>query len=158
MEEWKTIADFPEYEISSYGSIRHHKKKILTPVFDGRYMIVCLKNRQKQSNKYIHRLIAIAFIPNPDNKRYVDHINRNKTDNRLENLRWVTASENGINQNYKQTNTGHHHITYQQSRGLFHVAFNKEKTCSQKNFKTLEEAIVWRDENLPTAAKAGFEN
>jgi len=45
----------------------------------------------------VHRLIAEAFIPNPDNKPFVDHINRNCTDNRIENLRWATHSENLAN-------------------------------------------------------------
>lgn len=43
---------------------------------------------------YIHRLVAMAYIPNPDNKPEVDHINNNRADNRVENLRWVTAKEN----------------------------------------------------------------
>ena len=45
----------------------------------------------------LHRIIAEAFIPNPDNKPQIDHINRNKLDNRVENLRWVTAQENSNN-------------------------------------------------------------
>lgn len=43
---------------------------------------------------YAHRLVAMAYIPNPDNKPEVDHINNNKADNRVKNLRWVTAKEN----------------------------------------------------------------
>lgn len=42
----------------------------------------------------IHRLVAMSFLPNPNNKPEVDHINRNKADNRVENLRWVTTKEN----------------------------------------------------------------
>ena len=52
----------------------------------------------KQHMKYVHRLVAITFIPNPDNLNEVDHINRIRNDNRPENLRWVTRTENVNNQ------------------------------------------------------------
>jgi hypothetical protein len=146
MEEWKQITDFSEYEVSSLGRVRRGDR-ILTPVLDGRYYVVCLTNREQQKNKYIHRLMCLAFLPNPDEKRYVDHINRVKTDNRLENLRWATASQNGENRNCGNTNTQEHHIT-KQKNNFFHVAFKRNCIQYQKNFKTLEEAILWRDENL----------
>ncbi len=54
------------------------------------------KGRRKSQNHLVHRLVAIAFIPNPDNKKYVNHRDGNKNNNDISNLEWVTASENTI--------------------------------------------------------------
>ena len=62
---------------------------------DGKgYMKICLYKDGKRKTFKVHRLLAIAFIPNPQNKPFIDHINGIKHDNRLENLRWVTHQEN----------------------------------------------------------------
>ena len=58
------------------------------------YLMVTLCKNGKTKSYYVHRLIAEAYIPNPDNKPQVNHKNGNKTDNRIENLEWVTISEN----------------------------------------------------------------
>ncbi len=110
---WKTVA--PDYEISTSGEVRSWKwgePKILTPVPDRKgYLYVCLHIDGKQKNCSIHRLVAQAFIPNPDGKPEVNHLNGIKTDNRVENLEWCTRSENmrhayttGLNPNAKLTN------------------------------------------------------
>jgi len=61
------------------------------------YMRVGLYKDGKEKKFLVHRLIALAFIPNPLNKPCIDHINRIRDDNRIENLRWVTVSENSQN-------------------------------------------------------------
>lgn len=103
MEEiWKIIDGYNNaYQISNLGNVRsiHKSKKILKTDKDDpdRYVSVTLYlSVGKRKKEKIHRLIAKAFIPNPENKSQVNHINGNKKDNSIENLEWVTPSENVI--------------------------------------------------------------
>jgi len=77
------------------GNIYNKHKQLKSFRGNGGYDRINL-NRKKYS---VHRLVAETFLENPDNKPYVDHINRNPKDNRLENLRWATGSENNMNRN-----------------------------------------------------------
>lgn len=99
MIEWKIIKDFPQYMISSDGNVKHikHNKVLKTFKNNKGYMTVRIYNNKIAYTKRIHRLVAEAFIPNPENKSEIDHINTIKTDNRVENLRWVTSKENSNN-------------------------------------------------------------
>jgi hypothetical protein len=99
MEEWKVVPSYPTYEVSNLGNIRHTSTKKIRKqnVQKSRlnfYKKVTLSLKGKRKNVRVHRLIAEAFLPNPDNKAVVNHKNRNTFDNRLENLEWSTQKEN----------------------------------------------------------------
>lgn len=98
-EVFVPIHGFPRYEISNHGRVRNVetmqclKGKIQT---DG-YLQVCLRNENCHSWMLIHRLVAVHFIPNPDNLPVVDHANCDKKDNYIGNLRWCSKQENNWN-------------------------------------------------------------
>ena len=92
-EIWKTIKSYKNYKISNLGRIKNKNNELLHPSGLIYKMIGLQKN--KKSKKYcIHKLVAGAFIPNPDNKKEVNHIDHNKHNNKLSNLEWVTHREN----------------------------------------------------------------
>lgn len=94
---WKPILEYENYfEISDTGIVRRlSNQKILKPhkTYKGYLRIALCVN--KVSKKYtIHRLVALTYIPNPDNKEYVNHIDGNKLNNSVSNLEWATHCEN----------------------------------------------------------------
>ena len=101
IEVWKSIENFNNYEISTFGNVRNIKtNQKLKPYLDypGYLNITLSKNNIKKSLK-IHRLVAFAFIPNLENKPTVNHIDKNKQNNYILNLEWATMSEQNISIN-----------------------------------------------------------
>lgn len=99
-EIWHGIAGYKGlYKVSSKGRVLsvgrngNSGTSMMKPNCSGRYARVGLRDKKRTSFS-VHRLVAEAFVPNPENKPQVDHINGNPYDNRAENLRWVTAKEN----------------------------------------------------------------
>ena len=78
----------------SRGYIAHYKEKILAPASIKGYLVVNLSKDRSNKRYYIHRLVASAFIPNPDNLPEVNHKDENKTNNSADNLEWCTHKHN----------------------------------------------------------------
>ena len=113
-EEWRDIKGFEGmYQVSSFGRVKSCERHIVNkgivqlkkerflktnPNKGNGYVLVVLCKDNKTHPKLVHRLVAEAFIPNPDNKPVVDHIDTNKANNFVENLRWTTISENCLNE------------------------------------------------------------
>lgn len=119
-----------EYSVYDDGKIISKFGKVLNPTkTKAGYYIVNLHINNKRKKMYVHRIIALCYIPNPDNKKTINHINGDKSNNSVSNLEWLTASENtkhawssGLNNNafklnkkqvdeirylYKTTKTSH---------------------------------------------------
>lgn len=97
---WKKIIldnQITDYSVSTEGEVRKDSTNyILSQSVQEDYKFVSLFINGKQKRMRVHRLVAMAFLENPENKPYVNHINGNRGDNNIENLEWVTPSENTI--------------------------------------------------------------
>lgn len=113
-EIWKTIRDFPSYEVSNKGRIRNKKTGRIRKPSNDRYLSVDLYRDGDFKRKNIHRLVAEAFIPRIDGKDQINHIDGDKHNNDVSNLEWCTSTEN----NRHAVNTGINHPGEYQKRPI----------------------------------------
>lgn len=167
MEEWKDIIGMEgKYQISTLCRMKSLertvrfgktwkviKERICSPCLNSSgYYVICLGKYKRQ---YLHRLVALAFIPNPEKKPQINHINGIKTDNRIENLEWVTVKENnvhafriGLNKGYSRYGTENNqcHISFSD---IEHIRAMKGsstlKDCAEKYNVSISH--VWQIQN-----------
>lgn len=142
-EIWKPIVGFEDlYEVSNLGNVRslqfHGKKRVRNMSLSSNrlgYKLVKLRDWKKGicGSYKVHRLVAIAFIPNPDNKPQVDHIDTNPSNNVVTNLRWTTSLENQNNP-----------ITLQRLQKSI-IEYNKSEHHKLKVQQTMGHPIVQYD-------------
>lgn len=131
------------------------KPRCFSPFDNGSgYKVVGLKNGRKTKNHYVHRLVAEAFLPNPDGRTEVNHLDYDKGNNTVENLEWATRTENvhwsrermmHPTKGAKLTNLGMRYISMRY--GKYRVNIRNERLGYQfdKCFETLEEAITAKE-------------
>lgn len=140
-----------------YGGMRIVDEKILSATDNGHgYKIIGLRKDGRRKNHYVHRLVATAFIDNPHDFHYVNHLDRDRANNIADNLEWCTQLENVAHSidnlrkrkpKSRATNTGEKYITERVERNKhtrYRVYIRSISIC--KSFKTLDEAIRYRNE------------
>ena len=133
--EWKTVKECDKYEVNNKGEIRHKKRKqILSPRKNsGGYGYVCFIIEGQRKNFAIHRIVANAFLPNPNGYTEINHKDYDKTNNCVENLEWVNSSQNKRHAYLKKEN--------HESRGKSVNQYTKDGIYI-KTFNTVSEAAI----------------
>lgn len=140
MENWQTISGFPNYDVSSLGNIRNNKtNKFMKVYVKSGYYHVSLLNESNKKTLKVHRLIALAFIENTENKPEVNHKDKNKLNNQLSNLEWMTRKENNIHrcQGIK--------ITCNKNKKIFRI--DKDTNEILEKYNSIELAGTWVFQN-----------
>ena len=120
------IISYPNYLIYPDGKVQNkYTKRYLKPQIDNNYFNIGVTKNKKRKTFRIHRLVALHYIPNPDNKPYIDHKDGNKLNNDINNLRWVTQQENC--NFYKSKNCNN-------KTGIKNIHYNNEYWVYQKSY------------------------
>ena len=138
-EIWKELEGFSKYKISNSGKVWSKKYNIemsLKNKVSGYIRIQLFNNNRAPESHYIHRLVALTFIPNPENKKTVNHKNHNITDNRVENLEWATMVE----QNNHKRKPSREADQLRFSRPVWRCSIDGKKI---EYYETIKDASQW---------------
>tara|TARA_B100001564_G_scaffold254032_1_gene216102 strand:+ start:378 stop:1262 length:885 start_codon:yes stop_codon:yes gene_type:complete len=125
-EIWKELEGFSNYKFSNSGKVwskKYNREMLLNPLQSGYICIVLHNDKEERKGYRIHRLVALTFIPNPENKKTVNHKNHNRADNRVENLEWATVAEQN-NHSRKPSQEVYSSI---RARGVWRCSIDGEK-------------------------------
>ena len=136
----REISDFPNYSVSNFGKVMNVKtNKIMKLCNKAGYYNICLTNEKNKKAFKVHRLVALAFIENIENKLEVNHKDKNKLNNNVSNLEWMTRTENNIHRckGLKIKCNKNKHI----------LRLNKENAEILEQYNSIEDAGKWAFEN-----------
>jgi hypothetical protein len=150
MEEFKAIENY-DYLISNHGNVKSNITGIiLKPGFNKAtgYYYVSLSKNGKSKTFTVHRLVANAFIPNPENKQQVDHIDNCRINNNINNLRWCTSEQNQSNKGLSKANkTKVKGVYFDKNRNVWRAEIQHNGKKSHLGvFRNLEDAFNARQE------------
>ena len=146
-EIWKELEGFSKYKFSNTGKVwsKCQNKEMFLKAKCTRYVVITLVNDEgNRRTMMVHRLIALSFIPNQENKSTVNHINHNRTDNRVENLEWATMSE--------QNNHRKKSLRLIGTRAVWRCSLDGKKL---EYYKTVRDAEDWVFENKGSQNASG---
>ena len=144
------IEGYENYLIYDDGRVySKYKNIILKPSKDsnGYYQVILYKNK-KPKNFNIHRLVGLHYLDKVEGKEHIDHIDRNKINNHISNLRWCNRSENQLNTGIQKNNKLGIKYIKKTKNNTYIFRINREGHYHTKTFKTLEECIEYRNNYL----------
>lgn len=149
LKEIKDYENLYSFDLNTNQVYGHYRKRYLKPFLrkDGYYCINLSKNNKKKGFLF-HRLVYEAHNGNIPEGLYIDHIDNNRQNNNIENLRLANRSENNCNVNKNNKSTGYKNIRLTKYNNYRVVISKNNKVVYNKTFKTLEEAILNRDVQL----------
>ena len=169
MEEiWKDIEGFEGlYQVSNFGRVKklaqvsrrlnrwgtiteyHQAEKILTPAFDGRkhYLFVGLNKGEQRTLRNIHRLVAEAFIPNPNNLPMINHKDEDKTNNHVDNLEWCSAQYNNTYNNI------HYRTKEKRRKAVIQMTLDDEFVAEYESVREAERQTGFRSSSISAACR-----
>lgn len=139
-EHWKQIKDFPNYNISSFGNVKNNlTDKILKPCLKSGYYHISLVNNKIKKTLKIHRLVAVYFLENLENKSEVNHKDKNKLNNTIDNLEWMTKKENNQHKSIG--------LVYSSNKNKPVLRLDKNTGEILQLYSSIEDAGLWAVQN-----------
>jgi hypothetical protein len=143
METWRIIKDFPNYSVSNLGNVINNKSnKLMKLCVKGGYYTVSLIGIGKKTFK-VHRLVALGFIENLDNKPEVNHKDKNRLNNNVNNLEWNTRSENNKHRCKD--------LTIKNNKNKQIIRIDKNNNLVLEQYNSIEDAGIWAFNNNLTS-------
>ena len=160
MDSYKPIPNFQTYGINESGEVMNYRSGKIVPAYpteDGYYRLT-LKNPDGISTQSVARLVGLTFIPNPDNLPTIDHIDRNRGNNNVNNLRWASLEEQAINkgcrkdQKFKRFVSMEFGISSKNPYRSYTIQMRNSKLTFKKRFRcdkySIDEVYEYRNKLL----------